>query len=63
MKVKSDCKFDVRTPTRVFQLQAESVQVMDAWIAAISGTAANHIQTHKKVSGFEIRYLPLPLAL
>jgi hypothetical protein len=39
-----DCTFDVVTPTRIFRLQAESPADMDAWIASISGTAANEQQ-------------------
>jgi hypothetical protein len=39
-----DCTFDVVTPTRIFRLQAESLAAMDAWIASISGTAANEQQ-------------------
>jgi hypothetical protein len=41
---KTDFKFDVVTPTRIYQLQADSVQDMDAWIASITGTAANEQQ-------------------
>jgi len=39
-----DFTFDVVTPTRIFRLQAESQADMDAWIASISGTAANEQQ-------------------
>jgi hypothetical protein len=39
-----DFSFDVVTPTRIFRLQAESLADMDAWIASISGTAANEQQ-------------------
>jgi len=39
-----DFTFDVVTPTRIFRLQAESLPDMDAWIASISGTAANEQQ-------------------
>ena len=39
-----DFTFDVVTPTRIFRLQAESAADMDAWIASISGTAANEQQ-------------------
>lgn len=38
------CSFDVVTPTRIFRLQADSQADMDAWIASISGTAANEQQ-------------------
>ena len=41
---KTDFKFDVYTPTRIYQFQAESVSDMDAWIASITGTAANEQQ-------------------
>jgi len=41
---QKDFTFDVVTPTRIFRLQAESLADMDAWIASISGTAANEQQ-------------------
>lgn len=41
---QKDFSFDVVTPTRIFRLQAESLADMDAWIASISGTAANEQQ-------------------
>lgn len=41
---QKDFTFDVVTPTRIFRLQAESLPDMDAWIASISGTAANEQQ-------------------
>lgn len=39
-----DFTFDVTTPTRIFRLQADSLADMDAWVASISGTAANEQQ-------------------
>ena len=39
-----DFTFDITTPTRVYRLQADSASNMDAWIASISGTAANEQQ-------------------
>jgi len=39
-----DFAFDVVTPTRIFRLQSDTLAGMDAWIASISGTAANEQQ-------------------
>ncbi len=49
-KSNEDFMFDVITPARVYRLQAESISEMEAWIATISGTAAN-AQQHSRRRG------------
>jgi len=49
-KSKDDFMFDVITPARVYRVQAESISEMEAWIATISGTAAN-AQQHSRRRG------------
>ena len=53
-------KFNVVTPTRIYRLQAEDSKEMEAWIGAISGTAAKTQQKtmrKRNVSHYAIRGL------